>query len=48
MVPTAAKEWTGAAISTGATRSIGESGWTAAGAPGAAAVIFADQPKKAK
>ncbi len=48
MVPTAAKEWTGAAISTGATRSIGESGWTAAGAPGGAAVIFADQPKRAK
>ncbi len=48
MVPSVAKEWIGAVMPTGATRSIAENGWTAAGVPGAAAVIFADQPKKAK
>ncbi len=48
MVPSAAKAWTGAALSTGATLSIGERGWIAAEAPDVAAAIFADQPKKAK
>lgn len=48
MVPNAAKAWTGAAPSTGATRSIGERGWIAAEAPDVAVAIFADPPKKAK